>query len=282
MNLKKTRNMINFVFQSTFKMNGYIKLLLLGFGFALLFSSCGINSNLMLKTPKGYVFDSIPMNPVTEYKIAPNDIVSFRLFANHGFKVIDLAAGTSISGEGGNAARQGIGGSFISYLVRYDSVVRLPMLGDIKLAGKTILQAETELEKVYSKFYVDPYVQIQIKNKRVIVFPGNGATAKVVNLENNNTSLLETLASVNGIPDRGKAKRIKIIRQVAGKKEVYLVDLSTIGSGLQYVNMIMQANDIIYVEPVPEISKGLVKEIAPIVSLISSAFLIYLTINNLR
>jgi len=236
----------------------------------------------MLKTPKGFKFDSIPMNPTAEYTIAPNDIVAFRLFANHGFKVIDLSAGTTISGNNNAAARQGIGGTFISYLVRYDSLVRLPMLGELKLAGKTKLQAEMELEKAYAKYYVDPYVQVEVRNKRVIVFPGNGANAKVIELKNNNTTLLETLAQVNGIPDRGRANRIKILRQVEGKKEIYLVDLSTIGAGLQYVNMIMQANDIIYVEPVPEISKGLVKEIAPIISLISSAFLIYLTINNIR
>jgi len=263
-------------------MNRYIKLLIFGFGFALLFSSCGINSNLMLKTPKGFKFDSIPMNPTGEYLIAPNDIIAFKLFANHGFKVIDLAAGTQIQGEGGGLRQNGAGANFITYLVRLDSVVRLPMLGEIKLAGSSKLEAEMLLEKAYAKYYVDPYVQLNIENKRVVVFPGNGADAKVIKLSNNNTSLVETLAKANGIPDRGRASRVKIIRQVNGEKEVYLIDLSTIGTGLQHVNMIMQANDIIYVEPVPEISKGLVQEIAPIVSLISSAFLIYVTISNIR
>lgn len=257
---------------------------MIGIVFTTLFASCGINSNLMLKTPKGYEFDSIPMSPTQEYKLAPNDVISFRLFANDGFKVIDLAAGTAIGSQSGGTAnaRNTISGNFISYLIRPDSITRLPMLGDLKLAGYTKLEAEMVLEKAYSKYYVRPYVQLQITNKRVIVFPGNGADAQVIGLQNNNTTLLETLARAGGIPERGRAKRVKIIRQVGTEKEVYQVDLSTIGEGLKYVNMIMQANDVVYVEPVPEISRGLVKEVAPILSLVSSVFVIYLTVNNLR
>ena len=256
--------------------------MILGIVVTSLLSSCGINSNIMLKTPKGYVFDSIPMNPSREYKLAPNDIIEFRLYANDGFKVIDLSAGTIAGNQGGAAVRNQIAGSFINYLIRPDSIARLPMLGDIKLAGYTKLEAEMALEKAYSKYYVSPYVQITITNQRVIVFPGNGADATVVPLTNNNTTLLESIARAGGIPDRGRAKRVKIIRQVGTDKEIYQIDMSTVDQGLEYTGMIMQANDVIYVEPVPQISQGLVREIAPIVSLVSSAFILYLTLSNLQ
>jgi polysaccharide export outer membrane protein len=65
------------------------------------------------------------------------------------------------------------------------------------------------------------------------------------------------------------------------KRDVYLIDLSTI-EGLKYADLIVQANDIIYVEPVPEIGRELVKDIAPIVSLLSSVWLIYITFQNLQ
>jgi polysaccharide biosynthesis/export protein len=55
---------------------------------------------------------------------------------------------------------------------------------------------------------------------------------------------------------------------------VYLMDLSTI-EGIQYAEMIVQANDIIYVEPVPDIANELWKDITPVVSLISGLALIY-------
>ncbi len=281
--MKTNTKRTNFAIQSTFNMKLF-KLIFAGCILCTLLSSCGINSNIMLKTPRDYKFDSIPMSPTTEYHLAPNDIVSFRLYANDGFKLIDLSAGTLFNQNGGGVAanRVAAGGAFIQYLIRPDSLTRLPMLGEVKLAGLTKLEAEKKLEEEYSKYYVNPYVQVQITNKRVIVFPGDGASAQVVNLVNNNTTLLEALATVGGIPDRGRAKRIKIIRQVGSEKQIYQVDMSTIDPGINYVNMILQANDIIYVEPVPELSRGLLREISPIVSLVSSVFVIYLTVNNLR
>ena len=277
------QNLFNFVTQSTFKMKNGILYFLFALATIICMSSCGINSNFMLKTPRDFQFDSIPMAPKVDYVIAPNDLFSFRLFANDGFKVIDLAAGTTADPTGANnLTNRGLGQSFISYLVRQDGMSRLPMLGDVQIAGLTKLEAEMNLEEAYAKYYVNPYVQVQIQNQRVFVFPGNGADAKVIELRNNNTTLLEAIARAGGIAERGRAKRVKIIRQKEEGKDVYQINLSTIGEGLKYTSMIMQANDIIYVEPVPEISQGVLNEVTPIVALLSSAFVIYLTINQLK
>lgn len=270
----------SFATQSTFNMKRVTWLFPIALAILTLTQSCGINSNLMLKTPKEYVFDSIPEDlTVEEYRIAPNDVISFRLYANGGFLVIDLSAGTaSNGGTGGSLAR---GGSFIQYLVRPDSTARLPMIGDTKLAGYTKLEAEMYLQGLYEQYYKDPYVQIKVTNRRVIVFPGNGADAKVITLSNNNTTLLETIAQAGGIPPRGRAKRIKLIRRVNNVRQVYLLDLATI-DGIREMDMIMQANDIVYVEPVPEIARELVRDVAPFVSLVSSLWLIYVTIRNVQ
>ena len=52
--------------------------------------------------------------------------------------------------------------------------------------------------------------------------------------------------------------------------------------GLKYVDMIIQANDYIYVEPTPELSKEIAEDIVPIVSLVSSAILIFSAILVLK
>ena len=84
---------------------------------------------------------------------------------------------------------------------------------------------------------------------------------------------MEALAQAGGITDRGKANTIKLMRKIDGKRVVYGIDLSTM-DGLQYVDMIVQANDYIYVEPTPEIGKQVAENVVPIVSLISSAIVI--------
>ena len=52
------------------------------------------------------------------------------------------------------------------------------------------------------------------------------------------------------------------------------MDLSTI-EGIKYANMLVQANDVIYVEPVPEIAGEILKDVAPFVTLVSGVALIY-------
>ena len=92
---------------------------------------------------------------------------------------------------------------------------------------------------------------------------------------------MEALAHAGGITDRGKANTVKLMRRVDGKREIYWIDLSTI-EGLQYVDMIVQANDYIYVEPTPEIAKEISQDIVPVISLASSALFIISAINILK
>ena len=255
-------------------MKNPIALLLAGLMF---WSSCTINSHVMLKTPKGYVFDTPPDKPIDEYIISVNDILQFRLFANDGFQLIDIAAG-----QGGTANQQALAArSNINYVVQADSLARLPILGNINIVGKTIVEAEAFLQAEYAKFYVEPFVILTISNKRVIVFPGTGSSAQVVNLSNNNTNLIEVLALVGGIAGNSKASRIKIVRQTKVKKDVYLVDLSTI-EGIQAGSMIVQGNDIIYVEPNPNLAREALADITPVLSLLSTALLVWATFSNLK
>jgi polysaccharide export outer membrane protein len=115
---------------------------------------------------------------------------------------------------------------------------------------------------------------LRVINRRVIVFPGSGGDAKIVQLENDNTTLIEALAIAGGITNTGRAKRVKLIRGDLKNPNVYLIDLSTM-EGIKNADLVMQANDIIYVEPIPRISQGIVAELAPIVTIITSTILIY-------
>lgn len=246
------------------------------FGLLLFFSSCGwLNPSIMLKTGKGYQYTKAPdSSKVLEYKISPNDILEFNIYSNDGFKLIDL---TSLNSANTSYRMS----SDLKYLVESDGNVKLPILGRKKLSGLTIREAELMLEDSYSAFYVKPFVLMTITNKRVIVFPGNPGDAKTIPLVYNNTTLLEAIALAGGISDDGKAKQVKLIRQNKDKYDVYLIDLSKI-EGLNQANMVLQANDIIYVEPRRKYSSKFVGEIAPIISILTSAFLVFTYVSVLK
>ena len=253
----------------TFRMK--LKTIVLMLVAGLLLAGCNYNASIMLRTDDDYPYDSIPKDATVEYKIAPNDVLDFSLYSNDGFKLIDL---TTIS-PGTNNANVSLR-TKMAYLVEHDGHVKLPILGRIKLSGLTLREAELLLEEKYSADYVKPFVLLDISNRRVIVFPGADGAARVIPLGNNNTTLLEGLALAGGISENGKARKIKLIRGSieAKKREVYLIDLSTM-DGLQYVDMVLQANDIIYVEPKMGIARELVRDISTALGLLSSSFIIY-------
>lgn len=240
-----------------------------------LITSCTVNSHIMLKTPKDFVFDEVPTEQNLEYVISEGDQLDFRLYSNGGFSVIDIASGTA----GANVARQTLS---VSYLVEPDGKAKLPILGDIFLKGKSIREAQDYLEELYSEFYVDPFLQLSVKNKRVIVFPGTGSNASVVTLQNNTVTLMEVLAQVGGISKDSKANSVKLMRVIEGKekREVYKIDLSTI-EGLDEGDLVVQANDIIYVEPNANIAREILQDIAPVISLVTTSILFYVTIKTL-
>jgi polysaccharide biosynthesis/export protein len=220
----------------------------------------------MMKTPKDYNF-AVPKDSVSpEYQIQPNDILDFRIFTNDGFKLIDL---TSL-----NVASNSVNlNTSYEYSVEFDGKVKLPMLGRISISGLTLRQAEFMLEQKYADYYIKPFIILKITNKKVYVFSGNSESANIVPLTNDETNIFQALATAGGIIADGKAYKIKLLRGDLKNPQIYLFDLSTV-EGIKKAGMTLQSNDIIYVEPVPRIGKGIVAEIAPYISLISSIFIV--------
>lgn len=236
-------------------------------------TSC-INRNLMFRTPKDAeeVSENIPLKPTEDYHIYHDDKFTFDLYTQNGEKIVEGLAGMN---EASMKSESPV------YIVESNGMAKLPVLGDVRVEGLTVRNLEDTLAFLYSGEYKNPFVQVRLTNQRVIVFPGAGAEAKVIPLLNNNTTLMEALAQAGGIAERGRADKVKIMRSTKEGRKVYLINLSTI-EGLKYADMIVQANDYIYVEPSEQVVRETAKEIAPVISIISSTLVIFTVISTLK
>ncbi|MGD1848601.1 MAG: polysaccharide biosynthesis/export family protein [Salibacteraceae bacterium] len=241
-------------------------LLVLG---GMLLAGCNWRASWMLRTDKDYEFDVPPDTIATAYKLSANDIVTFRLFANDGFKLIDLSNSAMAASQSNNT---------FQFLIEQDGTLKLPIVGHVNITGMTLREAELLLEKEYSDFYNKPFVMLNVVNRRVIVFPGAGGEAQVIRLTNQSTSLIEGLAMAGGI-STGKARNVKLIRGDPNNPIVYQFDLSTI-EGVNAAGMILQANDIIYVEPVLDVSDELLRDLSPILTLLTSVLIAIVSVRN--
>ena len=128
--------------------------------------ACNYNSAVMMRTEKGFVFDEVPTDTVSEYILSTSDVIEFQLYTNKGTSIIDVTA-ISESDSRGSVLRSGE-----TYLIEPDGFVKLPILDRTKLEGLTIREAEVLLEQEYAKFYINSFVKLRVKNRRIVVFPG--------------------------------------------------------------------------------------------------------------
>ena len=244
-----------------------------------IFTSCTVNSNRMLKAPRGFAFDNIEteLNEI-EYKINVNDQLTFQLYTRNGSQLVDMY--TQASKEENIMRLMQFQNTGSLYLVREDSLIEFPIIGNHNLVGKTIREGEIYLKKLYSKFYVDPFIVLGVNTKRVFLFKGNtegGAT--VVPLTYNNMTLFEVIASAGGIGGKNSSKKITVIRKNNKENKIFNINLSTI-DGIKYGNMIMQSHDIIHIKPNFNMDLGMFQSFQSIFSMLSSLSIILLTLNQ--
>lgn len=212
----------------------------------------------MLRTGKDYPYSTFSEVQDKEYRLAADDRIAVRMFTNDGSGLINVAAGSNVMVGGGTT---------LDIKIESDGFSKLPLFGRLYLEGLTIRQAEMLIEDKFSEFYNNPFVLLEVSNKRVMIFAGSNTS--VVTLENDNTTLFEVLAMTGGLPEDGKADRIKLIRGELKNPEVYLIDLSTL-YGMKNANLVLQANDIIYIETRKGHVRKVLLEIAPYLAILTT------------
>lgn len=197
----------------------------------------------MFKPTEGFqpeVFKKEAQAAEKNYIIQRNDYLTLQIFSNNGERLID--PNPDMSGQNSSSNTQQSEDE-IRYLVDVNGIAKLPLIGEIHLEGLTLRQAEEVAQKEYSKFFKESFVIFSYVNKRVVILGAPGG--QVIPLTNQNIRVAEVLGMAKGLSNDAKANNIKLIRG----DHVYLIDFSTIKGYLEG-NMLVEAGDIIYVEPI--------------------------------
>lgn len=208
------------------------------------------------------------------YVIQKNDYLSIDVFTNKGERIIDP----------NNELQQGMQNQRrtheeFSYLVKQDGTVKLPIVGQIKIDSLTLDMAERLLETEYDKYYKESFVKLNYTNKRVILLGALGG--QMIPLVNENMTLIEILAMAGGLDMGSKSQNIKLIRGDLSAPEVFQINLSTI-DGMRNTMISMEPGDIIYVEPWRRPWLEGIRDISPVLSLLSSSLALILVLQNLN
>ena len=149
----------------------------------------------------------------------------------------------AFSGDGADIGRA----TMQSYLVDSNGNIDFPVLGTIKLAGLSRIQATELIKDMLIDYIKNPIVIVRIINYKVTVL-GEVAGPGSFTIQNERITILEALGLAGDMTINAERKNILVIREQDGKKTYYRIDITseTVFNSPAYY---LAQNDVIYVEP---------------------------------
>lgn len=169
-----------------------------------------------------------------------------------------------------------------SYIVSPDGEIVFPIIGSIKVDGKTTSEIQDTIKKMLenNKYLLNPIVSVRIINSKVTVL-GEVKNPGTYDYTEQNITLPQALGYAGDLTIYGKRKDILLIRMENGLRTYNRLDLTSTGflnSPYYYVKQ----NDVIIVNPNYSKMKsaGVVSNLPSIISVLAATITIYALIQR--
>lgn len=138
------------------------------------------------------------------------------------------------------------------YRVSQSGHIVFPMLGHIEVAGKSMADVASDLERRLrdSNYVDDAIVTVSLMNFHVSVI-GEVKRPGVLHCDNGRLTIFEALAQCGDITTDGLRNKVVVVRNGVSDRMVDTLDLTS-GTVLNSPYYYLQQNDIVFVEPTPK------------------------------
>ncbi|MBU3676847.1 MAG: hypothetical protein FGM54_06685 [Chitinophagaceae bacterium] len=183
-------------------------------------------------------------------KIQPNDVISVEVFALdpdvvRPFNQEGVTSAMSEAVTKGMPAAPASGGK--GYLVDIDGFIDFPVLGKINVSGQNRIQVADVIRERLRTYVNNPRVNVSISSHKVTIL-GEVRSPGVYSMTSDRLTLDEAIAMSGDLTAASERSKIRVIREVNGKKIEYRVSILTPDFFRSPVYF-LQNNDLIYVEP---------------------------------
>ncbi len=159
----------------------------------------------------------------------------------------NLMQGSSSLGEssGGDTSSAGTGEP--TYLINEEGNIDFPVLGELKIAGLTRIEAKKVIKEKLKIYINDPIVSVRLKNFKITVM-GEVSKPGSYTIPNERVTIIEALGLAGDMTIKGRRENVIIIRENEGVNTYHRVDLTSKSIFESPVYYLAQ-NDVLYVEP---------------------------------
>lgn len=179
---------------------------------------------------------------IPELRIQKNDLLSIQIYSESTDPATDAAYNITPTVGTGTAA---------GFLVNTKGDIEYPKLGTFHAEGLTKEELAEQIRKRLVEpveLLKNPVVVIRFLNLRVTVM-GEVTSQGVINFPGEKVTILEAIGLAGGVTSYGMKNAVRVVREVDGKREMGVVDLSSDKLfESPYYNL--RQNDVIFVDPI--------------------------------
>ena len=155
------------------------------------------------------------------------------------------------------------------YIVDDDGEIKLPIVGNINLMGKSTIEASSYLEKKLDPYITNSSVKIRLLNFKISVL-GEVNKPGTFTIVEERVSIPQALGLASDLTINGDRSNILLIRSDLSRNSSYRVDLTS----YEFLNsefFYLKQNDVIYVQPnyAKVKSSGLVGNVGTLTAVLS-------------
>lgn len=177
-----------------------------------------------------------------ESRILKNDVMSVTVKTSSEATNMMFASSSRDVNSNGFYEKEG-------YRVNEQGMINLPMLGEVKIGGLTLAEAEQAVIAALKRNAVkgEALVNMRFMNFRITVI-GEVSHPSTFNVQNEKITLLEALGMAGDMTPYGKRENVLLIREINGERILARVNLNN-KDALNSPYFYLRQNDVIYVEP---------------------------------
>jgi len=208
----------------------------------LAFSSCTTPKRKLIyvnKIETGMVHPN-DLNPET-YLISPNDNLYIVIMGDDPMNTAFLNLTTVLEGISGADLE------LITYLVDENGNISFPQLGEVAVAGKTVLEVQDIIQERISSYIENTSVYVKMLGRTITVL-GEVMDPGIQLIYKNQLTILEAIGTAGDLNDYADRRDVKLFRKTEAGTEVASIDL-TDPALLYSDHYYIYPNDVIYVQP---------------------------------
>lgn len=183
------------------------------------------------------------------YRIAPADVLNIIIWQHPEFTPRELSVTqlTGLPSTQGAAGKEG-------YLVNASGYIYFPLLGHVKVVGKTTDQLRSLLTKHLKKYLKHPELNVRVvdyRGRKVYIF-GEIMKSGFVPITDQPLSITDAISLSGGLnPNSADPEHIYVIRGAIHRPIVYWLNARTPDGFLLAQHFILKPGDILYVSSAP-------------------------------